>query len=408
MALNMKKIFLCGIILMVLPCLSCASISAAADSLVKYYQKTVNPFLYHRKEIETLMKERRWEEVYQTLNKIRFKDSRKKGEIETRIIKIRGFWSDCDYCNSLDVELQPVEETLDCYNKLISQNWKHLPKQLYFSKEFVAELNSQKDVVENKIFRLTETKKQLAEQESLEKVEQEKQKKRQAELALKKQEAEREARVAEYRAMKAEREAEYKDREAERVAKQEAERKTQEAREKKEKESLDTQVDKDAKKAGAKFETCDEARKRWVNYDMKPKEIKEEYDYCLAKKKRDNEYLEWRKNPINAYYVAKHTIIGRHGAKEKYIRVYNSILSKGGIFNVRKVRAMGGLYVTEGWTIARIIERVPGSNVVKIQYRDPYNSMNNFGSCIREGWIIDGSLPLLEEYKKSLKNNMAR
>lgn len=142
-----------------------------------------------------------------------------------------------------------------------------------------------------------------------------------------------------------------------------------------------------------------------VNYDDLTVEqigehIKKYNEECSAEKKRARKYREWLNDPIaqktEAYFVPKNTIIGK--SREQYIKVYNYTLAQGGIFNIQKVRSKGrfnGVIVTQGWTIARIIERVPGSNVVKIEYQRP------FLDVVIDGWVLDGALPLWEEYRQS-------
>lgn len=114
---------------------------------------------------------------------------------------------------------------------------------------------------------------------------------------------------------------------------------------------------------------------------------------------RDADYKKWsvipisQLNPKTSYLVIKNTIIGTD--RDRYIKLFNLIQQNGGNFNPERVRSNGGFYVTEGWTIAKIIERVPNSHVVKIHCNLP------MCDTIIEGWVYLGAITSLEDYKNN-------
>lgn len=132
-------------------------------------------------------------------------------------------------------------------------------------------------------------------------------------------------------------------------------------------------------------ETAEEARARFIEMKIEPAEVERLYKEIKAKEKRDIEFKNWLKNDDNlkdCYYIPIDTIIGMDECRDKYIKVFNRIQNNGGEFNVSSIRSLGGLWVRQGWCIARIIKRFKGSNVVKIQYICPF-----VGKNVYEGWI---------------------
>jgi hypothetical protein len=126
------------------------------------------------------------------------------------------------------------------------------------------------------------------------------------------------------------------------------------------------------------------------------KSLREKQDNeCIAK---TSDYWVWKKSkPTDkeAYFIKKNTIICF--TKERFIEVFNNVQASGGNFYPTKIRKAGGCDCFQGWSIGRIIKTVPNSNVVKIQYEQPFT-----GRRVREGWVHISTIETVESYKSKL------
>jgi hypothetical protein len=109
-------------------------------------------------EVENFVKERDWEEVHKAVNEWDFKDSDVEREFKSQVNAVKGFWRALDCCQEQENAFSG-SATLGCYKKIIKHNWKHMPKQIYFTRAFASALNSQKNMILAKIKKMEKVKK---------------------------------------------------------------------------------------------------------------------------------------------------------------------------------------------------------------------------------------------------------
>jgi hypothetical protein len=154
-----------GVLLILLFCYSCTFfIKPAAEkaslrkveSLVDKEDKRLAEILPVI-QVENLVKERDWEEVHKAVNEWDFKDSDVEREFKSQVNAVKGFWRALDRCQEQENAFSG-SATLGCYKKVIKHNWKHMPKQIYFTRVFASDLNSQKDMILAKIKKMEKVK----------------------------------------------------------------------------------------------------------------------------------------------------------------------------------------------------------------------------------------------------------
>ena len=148
-------------------------------------------------------------------------------------------------------------------------------------------------------------------------------------------------------------------------------------------------------------ETCEEMKQRQLkSVSLSKIKVNKNYIECVSKKKRDKDYWKWRKGVTwatnDAYYLPQNTIACH--TRERTIKAYNHVLGKGGHFYPKNIRSWFTCDVLPGWSIGRIIETKNKSNVVKVQFPVP------LGELVRELYIVQDSIMLLADYKKTLAN----
>lgn len=108
-------------------------------------------------EVENLVKERDWEQVHRAVNEWDFENPDEEREFRSQVNAVKGFWRAWDRCQEQE-NIFSGSSTLGCYQKIIKHQWKHIPKQIYFSRSFASELNSHKDRILAKIKELEKVK----------------------------------------------------------------------------------------------------------------------------------------------------------------------------------------------------------------------------------------------------------
>lgn len=134
-------------------------------------------------ELEPLIVERKWAEVYEILNKVPNIDTE---SLKYKVTHIKSFLDDYYKCtNQENTMSMPLSKILDCYDKAIRISWDKMPKKLPFSKKFVDDLNNKKNYVNQRRTSLSEEIRQKNNEELRQRKEKEKTKKRAEEEALK-------------------------------------------------------------------------------------------------------------------------------------------------------------------------------------------------------------------------------
>jgi len=110
-------------------------------------------------------------------------------------------------------------------------------------------------------------------------------------------------------------------------------------------------------------------------------------------------YFEWRESLTDdskdAYYIGRNTLVCN--TRSQIIDAYNGILSRGGSYSSQYVRSFTGCSLTEGWSIARIIKRNKGSNVIAIEYKTPLSK-----NMVETRWVHEESIIAYHILRKTL------
>jgi len=113
---------------------------------------------------------------------------------------------------------------------------------------------------------------------------------------------------------------------------------------------------------------------------------------------KEDEFFKWladKSNRSEVYYLRQNTVF--FNTREKAIKILNRIMSRGGNYTCRQVKRWGANSCLQSWTLGRVVETVPGSDFVKMQYRYPYAS-----GVVGSGWVYTGQIQKADDYKKSL------
>lgn len=134
-------------------------------------------------ELEPLIQEKKWNEVYEIINKVPDIESE---TLKYNVTHIRSFLDDYYKCTDQENKLSlPLRKILDCYDRAIRVSWDKMPKKLPFSKKFVDDLNNKKNYVNQRRALLSEEIRQKNNEEIKQRREKEKEQKRAEEEALK-------------------------------------------------------------------------------------------------------------------------------------------------------------------------------------------------------------------------------
>lgn len=114
------------------------------------------------------------------------------------------------------------------------------------------------------------------------------------------------------------------------------------------------------------------------------------------RKQAHKDYTAWRKTVTNentqgAYYVAKHTIVCI--TRDGIVKTWNNLVSTGGKWSKRMIERVRGCHITQGWSVARVLEKEADSGLMKIQYMRPMAS-----NIVDDRWVHQNFLITLDEY----------
>ena len=117
--------------------------------------------------------------------------------------------------------------------------------------------------------------------------------------------------------------------------------------------------------------------------------------YPDTKPTKNAEFLAWVEQVTwespDAYIIPNNAIISffRH----KYIRAYNDIIQGGQMYYPKRIKEAYGVDYLQQIALCRIVETTPKSEIVRVQYIEPYTKF------IKKGFISRNELVLAKDYK---------
>lgn len=139
------------------------SVKPSAATLTEFVQKDRDRVLEKKrdkklspiKQIEFLMRRREWREADKVVDEWNMKDLKVKRELKSHIGLVRGFLTGYDNCEQMESSSsRSKKEIVDCYVRLLENNWNSLPQRSYFSRDFAVHLTSKRTIVMKKLKRL--------------------------------------------------------------------------------------------------------------------------------------------------------------------------------------------------------------------------------------------------------------
>lgn len=114
----------------------------------------------------------------------------------------------------------------------------------------------------------------------------------------------------------------------------------------------------------------------------------------LSRERMEKEYWDWRERlkeeSNDAYMLVANTLVC--GSRKNFIKAYNTIRSRGGSYTRDSVSSLG-CSTKKYWTIARIIDKKNGSNVVGIQYQ-----AQGPGYPVGKAYVLKNSMQKWNDY----------